>query len=79
MGIIFISRMGFEQLIATVRWTVACRQLDGGNTLISISTGMEMQTNPSIQSNSKRPVHKDRSFYIIQRSGSSWKRPLQLS
>ena len=69
MGIIFISRMGFEQLIATVRWTVACRQLDGGNTLISIPTGMEMQANPSIQSNSKRPAHKDRSFYHFSAQG----------
>ena len=29
----------FEDLNATVRWTVACRQLDGGNTLIFLSAG----------------------------------------
>ena len=26
--------MGFEESYADVRWTSACRQLDGGNTLI---------------------------------------------
>ena len=35
----------FEYLNATVRWTVACRQLDGGNTIIFIPPGMKMQTN----------------------------------
>jgi hypothetical protein len=28
------KRRRFERLNATVRWTVACRQLDGGNTSI---------------------------------------------
>jgi len=54
--------MGFEQLIATVRWTVACRQLDGGNTLISIPTGMEMQANPSFFPITL-PVQTDGSFF----------------
>ena len=38
---------GFEKLNATVRWTVACRQLDGSNTLIFFRPKRKkMQTNP---------------------------------
>ena len=33
------SNERFEQFNATVRWTVACRRLDGGNTLIQIPRG----------------------------------------
>jgi len=62
MGIIFISKGGFEESIATVRWTVACRQLDGGNTLISIPTGMEMQTNPSFFPITL-PIHMDGDYF----------------
>ena len=35
------SLMGLEQLIANVRWTFACRRLDGGNTLISAPLGQK--------------------------------------
>ena len=35
----FLSDERFEPLNATVRWTVACRQLDGGNTINYLSIG----------------------------------------
>ena len=41
-----------NHLNATVRWTVACRQLDGGNTLIS-ALRAEMQTSPFRCTNKK--------------------------
>ena len=44
----------FEDLNATVRWTVACRQLDGGNTIIFIPSGMKMLANLA---SSSRDIH----------------------
>ena len=39
------SNERFEQFNATVRWTVACRRLDGGNTLILIPLGNQNAAN----------------------------------
>jgi len=41
----FVGTGRFEDLNADVRWTSACRQLDGGNSLIFISKGNENVTN----------------------------------
>ena len=38
--LIFVSR--FENLNATVRWTVACRQLDGGNSINFLPIGKKI-------------------------------------
>ena len=40
-GFLFYEEGGFEPLNATVRWTVACRRLDDGNSLIFIPIGNE--------------------------------------
>ena len=52
MGFLFWTIDRFEDLNATVRWTVACRQLDGGNTIIFIPPGMKMLTNLASSSTS---------------------------
>ena len=40
---------GFEQSYATVQRTVACRRLDGGNTMILIPKGIKMQRIPTLR------------------------------
>ena len=42
---VFIFYLRFEQYNTTVRWTVACRRLDGGNTLILIPEGNQNAAN----------------------------------
>jgi len=56
----FIPQVGFEQFNATVRWTVACRQLDDGNTLIFISAGNE---------NANKSLLRCLVFHTIQSDG----------
>ena len=48
----------FEDLNATVQWTVACRQLDGGNTIIFLPTG-------------KKNVNKS-GRYVIENGSILW-------
>ena len=48
-------RKGLEQSNATIRWTVACRRLDGGNTFIFFHRKRKkMQTTPFHSSPRKR-------------------------
>ena len=42
-------RKRFEPSNASVRWTLACRQLDGGNTMIFIPVGNENEPNLDTQ------------------------------
>ena len=48
----------FEDLNETVHWTVACRQLDGGNTIIFLPTG-------------KKNVNKS-GRYVIENGSILW-------
>jgi len=43
--VFFVGTGRFEDLNATVQWTSACRQLDGGNSLIFRSIGTKNATN----------------------------------
>ena len=48
MDVLFVlgrCRARFEDLNADVRWTSACRQLDGGNSIIFLPIGRKMQPN----------------------------------
>ena len=47
MDVLFVLalRARFEDLNADVRWTSACRQLDGGNSLILLSCGKQNAAN----------------------------------
>ena len=47
MDVLFVLalRARFEDLNADVRWTSACRQLDGGNSLILLSCGKQNTAN----------------------------------
>ena len=47
----------FEKLNATVRWTVACRRIDGGNTFIFLSNGKK-NADKSGRYLIKRPISK---------------------
>ena len=50
------GREGLEQFDATVRWTVACRQLDGGNTNNFTATGYDFTALP-LNCSKKRQKH----------------------
>ena len=54
---------GFEPLNATVRWTVACRRLDGGNSLIC-SIGANA-TNPDTPTKKKRGWLMHPLFFLV--------------
>ena len=45
----------FEKFDTTVRWTVACRRLRGGNTLVAVHSRAKMQTN--LASSSPAPIN----------------------
>ena len=53
------GRTDLNHLNADVRWTSACRQLDGGNTLVFLSSGKKNTPNLAGICRNKRSLQKD--------------------
>ena len=61
--LLFCFRRGFEKLKVTVRWTVTCRQLDGGNTIILCpQRGIKCKRIPGGSHQESQASSKDRSY-----------------